>query len=157
MNIKMDKYLPIGTVVLLEGGTKRLMITGFCSIPGDEPDKIYDYTGCLYPEGFISSNEIALFNHDQIKEIYNLGLVDDEETKFKEELAEELDRIEQEENKTASVNTPNVDTPQTLDETPEVPVMDSLPSLSINKPQEESKTFPMGDKLFQIEDNTSED
>ena len=27
-----EKYLPIGTVVLLKGATKRLMITGYCSL-----------------------------------------------------------------------------------------------------------------------------
>ena len=29
-----DKYLPIGTVVLLKGGTKSVMITGFCAVEG---------------------------------------------------------------------------------------------------------------------------
>ena len=44
-----DKYLPIGTVVLLKNATKRLMIVGFC-VKGDTDDKIYDYVGCLYSE-----------------------------------------------------------------------------------------------------------
>ena len=29
-----EKYLPIGTVVMLKGGTKRVMISGFCAIDG---------------------------------------------------------------------------------------------------------------------------
>ena len=45
-----EKYLPIGTVVMLKGGEKRAMITGFCSVSEDDPEKIYDYNGCLYPE-----------------------------------------------------------------------------------------------------------
>ena len=52
---ELKKYLPIGTVVLLKGGQKRLMITGFCSIPKEDKTKIYDYTGCLYPEGVLNS------------------------------------------------------------------------------------------------------
>ena len=55
-----EKYLPIGTVVMLKGGKKRAMITGFCAISEDNKDKIYDYSGCLYPEGFISSNQTAI-------------------------------------------------------------------------------------------------
>ena len=47
-----EKYLPIGTVVLLKGGSKRVMITGFCSVDGNESDVIYDYNGCVYPEGY---------------------------------------------------------------------------------------------------------
>lgn len=86
MNQKYEKYLPLGSVVLLENGTKRLMITGFCVVPNDDKTKIYDYSGCLYPEGVISSEQIALFNHDQINTIYAIGYSDDEEKQFKEKL-----------------------------------------------------------------------
>ncbi len=77
-----EKFLPIGTVVMLKGGTKRAMITGFCSVAQDDSQKTYDYSGCLYPEGFISSNQICLFDHEQIERVYFLGYVDDEETAF---------------------------------------------------------------------------
>lgn len=86
MNQKYEKYLPIGSVVLLNEGTKRLMITGFCVVPNDDKSKVYDYSGCLYPEGVISSDQIALFNHDQIKSIYAIGYSDDEEKSFKQKL-----------------------------------------------------------------------
>ena len=82
------KFLPLGTVVLLKGGKKRLMITGFCIIPNIEDKKMYDYCGCLYPEGNVSSDEMALFNNDQIEKIFSLGYSDDEEKKFKEKLVE---------------------------------------------------------------------
>lgn len=90
MNQKYEKYLPIGSVVLLNNGTKRLMITGFCVVPNDDKTKIYDYSGCLYPEGMLSSDEVALFNHDQIKQIYALGFSDEEEKSFKSKLINEL-------------------------------------------------------------------
>lgn len=80
------KYLPIGTVVMLKGGSKRLMITGFCSMPTDDENEMYDYAGCMYPEGFLSSDQTALFNHDQIDKIYYMGLIDDEEKAFKQSL-----------------------------------------------------------------------
>lgn len=90
MNQKYEKYLPIGSVILLNGGTKRLMITGFCIVPNDDKNKVFDYSGCLYPEGVISSDQIALFNHDQIKTIYAIGYSDEEEKQFKEKLKKTL-------------------------------------------------------------------
>ena len=81
------KFLPIGTVVMLKGGTKRVMITGFCAIAGRDRSKMWDYSGCMYPEGFMSSTQTCLFNHDQIENIYHMGLADDEEEKkFKKNL-----------------------------------------------------------------------
>lgn len=90
MKQKYEKYLPVGSVVLLSGGTKRLMITGFCIVPNDDKSKIFDYSGCLYPEGVISSDQVALFNHDQIKTIYAIGYSDDEEKQFKEKLKNKI-------------------------------------------------------------------
>lgn len=90
-----EKYLPIGTVVMLKGGKKRAMITGFCSISGEDKSKVFDYSGCLYPEGFISSNQTLLFNHNQIDKIYYLGLVDEEEKQFKQKLNEMMQKMNQ--------------------------------------------------------------
>lgn len=86
INEELKKFLPIGTIVLLKGGSKRLMITGFCSVPNEDKTKFFDYTGCLYPEGIINSKEIALFNHVQIDKVYFVGYRDEEEKLFKEKL-----------------------------------------------------------------------
>lgn len=91
---KNDKYLPIGTVVLLKNAQKRMMITGFCCADEENPDKMYDYIGCLYPEGLISSENNLLFDHDQIGQIFALGFKDEEEVEFKEKLAEALEAVE---------------------------------------------------------------
>lgn len=86
--ISEEKYLPIGTVVLLKGAEKRVMIIGFSAIELKESDetKVWDYSGCLYPEGFLNSEQICLFDHSQIVRIDHIGLIDDEEKKFKTEL-----------------------------------------------------------------------
>lgn len=84
--MKFEKYLPIGTVVMLANGTKRLMITGFCIVPNEGDNKMYDYCGCMYPEGIISTDEVALFNHDQIAQVYYVGYKDEEEEAFKTKL-----------------------------------------------------------------------
>ena len=49
--------------------------------------KVWDYSGCAYPEGFLSSKQTCLFNHNQIEKICYLGLEDDKEEKdFKNKL-----------------------------------------------------------------------
>jgi len=47
----------------------------FCSVADEDKSKVYDYTGCLYPEGFIFSNQTLLFEHVQIDKIYHLWLM----------------------------------------------------------------------------------
>ena len=93
MNNNLGRFLPLGTVVLLKGAKKRLMITGFCSFDEEKKDKMYDYTGCLYPEGIITSKQMALFDHSQIEKIFYLGLRDNEEIEFKKKLVTELNNI----------------------------------------------------------------
>ena len=88
-----EKYLPIGTVVMLKGGKKTVMITGFCSISDNDKTKVFDYSGCLYPEGFLSSNQTLLFNHDQIDKVFYLGLSDDEEKEFKQKLNAMIQKV----------------------------------------------------------------
>ena len=75
--MKYEKYLPIGTVVMLEKGYKRVMITGYKCFEKNNRSNLYDYSGCLYPEGIVSSNNSLLFNHDQIIQVYHLGFIND--------------------------------------------------------------------------------
>lgn len=77
----MEKYLPIGTVVLLKNGSKRVMIYGRKQIHV-ETGQEWDYLACLYPEGNINEEFMYLFNHDQIDKVFYLGYKDEEELKF---------------------------------------------------------------------------
>lgn len=88
-----EKFLPIGSVVLLKGGKKRIMITGFYVTDGENKNNFYDYCGCLYPEGIVTVDKNALFNHEQIDKIYYLGYSDEEEKQFKSKLNEILKDI----------------------------------------------------------------
>ena len=45
-----EKYLPIGSVVRLVNGTKKIMIFGRLQIQASSGQK-WDYVACLYPEG----------------------------------------------------------------------------------------------------------
>ena len=80
----MKKYLPIGTVVLLKNGSKRVMIYGRKQIHV-ETGQEWDYLACLYPEGNINEEFMYLFNHDQIDKVFYLGYKDEEELKFSNE------------------------------------------------------------------------
>lgn len=84
--MNFEKFLPIGTVVMLKGGKKRVMITGFGCTDEANQSKIYDYCGLLYPEGYIMKNQMLLFDHSQISKIYYLGLNDDENKQFQQNL-----------------------------------------------------------------------
>ena len=85
--MKYSKYLPVGSIVTLKDGESKIMITGFCFIPKEIPRQMYDYSGCVYPNGFMESNKILVFNHNQIEKVHFVGLMNDkEEIKFKQKL-----------------------------------------------------------------------
>ena len=83
---KYKKYLPIGSVVILKGAYKKIMITGYAPINSETKEIIYDYMACLYPEGIIKNDYNILFNHEDIKKIYAIGLQDEEQKDFIKEL-----------------------------------------------------------------------
>ena len=85
-----EKYLPVGTVCLLKGGSKRVMIIGFGIRPNENPDIMYDYLGCLFPEGVVSLEQNMVFNHDQIDNIVAKGFADEETEKFNAALKEAI-------------------------------------------------------------------
>lgn len=89
-----DKFLPIGSIVLLKGGSKKAMITGFCSVAEENIQKMYDYTGCVYPEGFLDYDQVCLFDHNQIEKVYPIGYSNDEEQEFKKALIELANKFE---------------------------------------------------------------
>lgn len=76
----MKKYLPIGSIVLLKGGTKKVMIYGRRQMNVEK--KVFDYVACFYPEGNISDQYNFLFNHDNIEEVIFKGFEDEDEKDF---------------------------------------------------------------------------
>lgn len=83
MNSKEQKlsYLPLGTVVLLEGGEKRLIIVGRKQI-SIETEKEFDYAGVLFPEGYQTAKALYLFNQADIQSVFQMGLIDSEELDY---------------------------------------------------------------------------
>ena len=87
--MEYEKYLPIGTVVILKDGKKELMITGYRPITDDENPIAFDYSGCYYPEGILSPNEAYLFNHDMIQKVSFVGYDKEEGKEYRNKLKDE--------------------------------------------------------------------
>ncbi len=86
------RTLPVGSVVSLYGGEKRLMILGYVKyLKDDESGKVYDYCGCTYPEGYVGSEATAVFDHDDIEHIYALGFQDEVQFEFRSKLEKILE------------------------------------------------------------------
>ncbi len=89
----MKNYLPIGSVVRLKGGTKRIMICG--RVQSRIPDNVnFDYIACLYPEGFIDAQSMYLFNNEDIDRVYYIGMQDDEEFAYRDVMEKELAKLD---------------------------------------------------------------
>ncbi len=83
MNIK--ELLPIGSVVLLKNGTKKLMVVGIKQLKADDNVE-YDYSGVLYPEGNMGGMGQFLFNHTDIADIIFEGYRNAERDEFMDKL-----------------------------------------------------------------------
>lgn len=80
----LQGLLPIGSVVLLKNSTKRVMIVGVLQQQKtEEGTTLWDYSGCLYPEGYMGPDKSFLFNTDQIEKIFAIGYQDEEQFAFK--------------------------------------------------------------------------
>ena len=77
----MKEYLPIGSVVLLHNGTKKIMIYGRKQLSQNDNQE-YDYVACLFPEGNINENYTFLFNHENIRKVVFRGYENEEEQAF---------------------------------------------------------------------------
>lgn len=90
--MKIRELLPIGSIVLLKDGEKRLMISGIMQTDAGDIQKKFDYLGVLYPEGHIGEGFQYLFNHEDINEIVFRGFEDSERLGFLERLARIYER-----------------------------------------------------------------
>ena len=85
--MEIKDLLPIGSVVLLEGGKKRVMIYGVRQIELETQEE-YDYIGVVYPEGNMGQGSQFVFNHDKIQEVFFKGYEDEERQDFIQRLSD---------------------------------------------------------------------
>lgn len=89
----INGLLPIGTVVLLHESKKKVMIIGVCQRGANAPDKIWDYSGVIFPEGFLAADKMLMFNNEQIAQIFAIGYQDAEQLAFKAKADEALKQL----------------------------------------------------------------
>ena len=87
-----ENLLHIGSVVLLKGGQRKLMITGRI-LSDQKMEEIYDYVGVLYPIGMTGDDNQYFFNDDAIEQIFFIGFQDEDELSFREEVLSELGEL----------------------------------------------------------------
>ena len=83
----MKEFLPIGSIVLLKETKKKLMVIGRVQICDG---KAFQYSGVLYPEGYMGSDKLYLFNDSDIETIYYMGMQDEDEFNFRQLLMEKV-------------------------------------------------------------------
>lgn len=105
--MKREKFLPIGSVCLLKGAKKRVMITGFLATGKETGNKTFDYMGCIFPEGILSSEQNLLFDHEQIDKIFYLGYSDDEQKALSIRLKELDNKNEPNDGEISEISTSN--------------------------------------------------
>lgn len=76
-----NELLPLGSVVLLREGSKKLVIYGRKQLQVTT-NRLFDYLGVVYPEGYIDENYSYLFNHEDIEVIAHVGYTNEEEEQF---------------------------------------------------------------------------
>ena len=77
--------LPIGSVVLLEDASKKVMIYGVKQTDVDTEIE-YDYLGVVYPEGYLGEGSAFFFDHEQIDKVFHKGYSDKERELFIDKL-----------------------------------------------------------------------
>ena len=73
------EYLPLGSVVILNGGVQKVIICARGMVAANMvPPMFFDYGGSLYPQGIIG-DQIMYFNHEDIKKIIFTGYTDEDD------------------------------------------------------------------------------
>ena len=90
----MRKYLPIGSVVRLNKGEKKLMIVSRFPLYKDGNDIGYfEYCSCIFPSG-VDGKEFIFFHNEDIAEVYFEGYVDVSEEEAQRIFSEQENKIE---------------------------------------------------------------
>jgi hypothetical protein len=101
---KID-FLPLGSVVIVKGGVKKMLIIArglAVNLNGDT--KVFDYGGCLYPEGLIG-DRVMYFNHTEISKVVFNGFSDDDNTIMTENINEWMEKTPYERGNAYEINT----------------------------------------------------
>lgn len=86
--------LPIGSVVNVDDGDGGISLM-ICSriVAASDEDVIYDYGAVPYPQGFIDTDNIYMFNRDAIENVLFIGCQNEVETAFREQVLDKLGEL----------------------------------------------------------------
>ncbi len=83
----IEELLPVGSIVLLKNGKKKVMIIGIKQ-KNLRDNIVYDYLVIPYPEGFVNQDCLFFVNHIAIQEVFFRGYEDDERKEFINKLSD---------------------------------------------------------------------
>lgn len=86
MDNNTKSVLPLGSVVLLKDAKRYLVVMGYLIIE-EGTNKVWDYMGCAYPIGAISSDAILTFDTNQIEKVIFKGFSDEEGENFRKKVS----------------------------------------------------------------------
>lgn len=87
-----DKFLPLGSIVLLKDAKRYIVVIGYAVIE-EGSSKVWDYMGCAYPIGVVNSTNNLLFDREQIDKVIHTGFCDDEGDKFIKVLEDNISKV----------------------------------------------------------------
>ena len=88
--MEKNSFLPLGSVVILKNGERKIMIVGRGALYNNEGTIGYfEYSGCLYPVGQ-TDQQTLFFNSEDIGQVIFKGYTDDEESDFVKVLEESI-------------------------------------------------------------------
>lgn len=105
---RMEKvyFLPLGTVVVLNGSIKKVMIAQravYVPVNEDETDiKYFEYGAVLYPEGLVDG-QLVYFNSEDVYKVIAVGYTDADDELLFEEINEALEKVENEPKKVTEI------------------------------------------------------
>ncbi|MFV0466340.1 MAG: DUF4176 domain-containing protein [Lachnospiraceae bacterium] len=90
---KIEKMITLGSIVILKGGVKKVLIIGR-GVATNTMQKLtyYDYVGCTYPEGILGDT-VLYINQDNIDEIVFEGYTDEDNERMEKNIIEHKKRL----------------------------------------------------------------
>ena len=92
--MRQSSFLPLGSIVLLEGGVQKMMIVGRgLNVKHGEGTYFFDYSAVMFPQGLVD-DKVAYFNHDGIAKVVSYGYMDEDSDIVDKNLEDYVDEHE---------------------------------------------------------------
>ena len=105
--MKETTMLPLGSIIILKGNTKKMMIISrVIAVPVKGNIYRFDYGACLYPEGLVGDS-LIYFNDEDIFKVVQEGYSDDDNDLMLENIAAVIDQTDIPKGNVAELNDVN--------------------------------------------------